>query len=119
MASTRTKNTVGDYNLQQRNYDLSKTYTLYPNSQYGVAYKTEMPGNGLMPGNISWTQLSNNSADIESFLFGIGSTNLTKPHPSPFVPELKKFGEANIYKNPATLIPQPLVIERNQRPFPI
>jgi hypothetical protein len=121
MASTRNKNTVGDYNLQQRNYKLSSQYTLNPNSQYGVACNTMMPGNGLMPGNISWTQLSNNSADTESFLFGIGSTNLTKSRPPPFVPEIKQFGcqAANIYQSPQVIIPVPLVVQKNQRPFPV
>ena len=37
MASTRNKNTPGNYCLQQRNYNLSNNYTLYPNSQYGYA----------------------------------------------------------------------------------
>jgi len=119
MTSTRNKNTIGDYNLQQRNYSLSETYTLYPNSQYGVAYNTALPGNGIMPGNISWSQLSDNYADVESFLLGIGSANLTKPRPPPFIPQIKQINQtANLYINPQTLIPQPLVIEKNQRPFP-
>jgi len=65
MASCRNKNTQGDYNLQQRNYALSQDYTLYEHSQYGTAAYTAMPGNGLMPGSIPWTQLSHNPADTE------------------------------------------------------
>src|ERR1700688_1089528 len=115
MASTRNRNTVGDYNLEQRSYKESEQYTLYPNSQYGVAYTTALPGNGFMPGNVSWTQLSHNYADTESFLLGIGSTNLTKPRPPPFNPQPKQIQHtANLYSNPATLIPQPLVTEKNQ-----
>ena len=49
MASTRNRNTPGNYNLEQRQYNQSETYTLYPNSQYGAAYNTRLPGNGLLP----------------------------------------------------------------------
>lgn len=120
MAATRNKNTIGDYNLQQRDYKLFEQYTLYPNSQYGVAYNTAMPGNGIMPGNISWSELSNNYADIESFLKGIGSTNLTKPRPPPFVPDIKVYHKtANLYETAPTMLPQPLIVPKYERPFPL
>jgi hypothetical protein len=126
MASCRNKNTQGDYNLQQRNYESSKEYTLYQHSQYGTAAHTQMPGNGLMPGSIPWTELSHNAPDTESFLFGIGSTNLTKPRPPPFVPQITQYcnKQANLYSNTGmasntTLVPKPLVVPTNQRPFPM
>jgi len=118
MASTRNKNTLGDYSLEQREYKNSEIYKLYPNSQYGIAYDTKLPGNGLLPGQISWCQLSNNYSDIESFLFGINATNLVNPS-SPLIPELKKLDTTNIYQKGKTYIPEPLIIERGQRPFPI
>lgn len=40
MASTRNRNTTINYNLEQRQYSQSSSYTLYPNSQYGAAYNT-------------------------------------------------------------------------------
>ena len=48
MASTRNKNTPGNYCLEQREYKNSEQYTLYANSQYGAAYNTRLPGDGLM-----------------------------------------------------------------------
>jgi hypothetical protein len=117
MASTRNKNTPGDYCLQQRQLTQSQNYTLYPNSQYGTAFKTELAGNGLNPGQMPWNQLSNNAADIESFLFGINSTNLVNPQPC-FKPDLKTLGYFNIYKNEPTIIPEPLKTTIS-RPFPI
>lgn len=117
MASTRNKNTIGNYNLQQRNYHLTSEYELYPYSQYGVAFDTKLPGNGLLPGQITGNQLSGNSIDIESFLFGINSTNLVNPAPC-LVPELKTLEQANIYQKSSIYIPAPLVIEKNQRPIP-
>ena len=118
MASTRNRNTPGNYCLEQKQYHESSNYTLYPNSQYGAAYNTTLPGNGLLPAQIPWNKLSYNAADTESFLFGINSTNLVNPAPC-FTPEIAQLSSANIYESKPTYIPEPLVIEKNQRPFPI
>jgi hypothetical protein len=118
MASTRNINTPGNYNLEQREYKQFETYTLYPNSQYGAAYNTRLPGNGLLPAQIPWNKMSYNAPDIESFLLGINSTNLVTPAPC-FVPEFAKLDSTNIYEKSAIFIPEPLVIEKNQRPFPV
>jgi len=79
MASTRNRNTPGNYCSEQRQYKHAQHYALYENSQYGSAYNTRLPGNGLLPAQIPWNKLSHNAADTESFLFGINSTNLVNP----------------------------------------
>jgi len=117
MASTRNINTKGNYSLEQRDYRQYENYVLYPNSQYGFAYNTRLPGNGLLPGQIPCNKLSYNPIDTESFLFGINSTNLVKPMPC-FVPEISKIETTNIYEKSNIFIPEPLVIENNQRPSP-
>jgi hypothetical protein len=117
MASTRNINTRGNYNLEMRNYVLNENYTLYPNSQYGAAYDTKMPGYGINPGQIPGNKLSNNSTNIESFLFGINSTNLVNPAP-PLYPEFKNLETANFIQKRDVIMPEPLVQEKNQRPFP-
>ena len=118
MASTRNRNTKGNYNLEQRQYQQSSAYTLYPNSQYGSAYNTRLPGNGLLPGQMSWNKLSYNAADTESFLFGINSTNLVNPAPC-FVPEITKLDSVNIYDKGPVFMPEDLMLDKNQRPFPV
>lgn len=118
MASTRNKNTPGNYCLEQREFSQSSNYTLYPNSQYGAAYDTRFAGNGLNPAQIPWNKLSYNAPDIESFLFGINSTNLVNPAPV-FVPDLKRLDSVNIFQKGSVLIPEPLVIQKDQRPLPI
>ena len=119
MASTRNKNYAGNYCLEQKQFADSAQYTLYPNSQYGAAFDTMMPGNGINPGQIPWNQLSNNAVQIESFLFGINATNLVNPAPHHIVPELKSLGTVNFFeKSKVVQVPQPLVIEKFQRPFP-
>jgi hypothetical protein len=72
----------------------------------------------LLPAQIPWNKLSHNAADTESFLLGINSTNLVNPAPC-FTPEISKLGSANIYQKEVTYMPEPLVIEKNQRPFPV
>lgn len=116
MASTRNKNTPGNYCLEQNEYKQSEVYTLYKNSQYGEAYDTKWAGNGLNPGQVPWNKLSYNAPDIESFLFGVNSTNLVKKAPC-FTPELKHLKSENIYEKSPVFIPEPLVIEKKQRPF--
>ena len=118
MASTRNKNTPGNYYLEQKTYRHSEEYTLYKNSQYGEAVNTRWAGNGLLPAQIPWNKLSYNAADTESFLFGINATNLVKPTPC-FVPEIAQLDTTNIFNKGATLMPEPLVVEKNQRPFPV
>ena len=118
MASTRNRNTPGNYCLEQNESKQTENYTLYPNSQYGAAFNTSLPGNGLNPAQIPWNKMSENAPDIESFLFGINSTNLVKPAPI-FVPELKKLNSTNIFDKGPIYMPEPLVIEKNQRPYPV
>jgi hypothetical protein len=117
MASTRNRNTPGNYCMEQKTYKESETYTLYANSSYGAAYNTRLPGNGLLGGQIPGNKLSYNASDTEAFLFGINSTNLVNPAPC-FVPEIAKIDSVNIYEKGPIFIPEPLVVERNQRPFP-
>ena len=93
MASTRNKNTAGNYCLDQRQYSQMQKWALYENGSSGKAYDTKLAGNGFNPGQMPWTTLSHNPADIESFLFGINATNLVTPAPC-LVPELKSVGLA-------------------------
>ena len=115
MASTRNRNTPVNYKLEQRTNANSAQYALYENSQYGSSYNTRLAGNGLMPAQIPWNKLSYNAPDIESFLFGINSTNLVNPAPI-LVPELAQIDSVNIYEKGPVYIPEPLVVEKNQRP---
>ena len=119
MASTRNRNTPGNYAVEQQEYERFRTYSLYPQSQYGAACTTQWPGQGLLPGQIPGNQLSHNTADIESFLFGINATNLVIPA-VPVTPHLATLTSANVFLAPHTVdMPDPLVQLRGQRPFPI
>jgi hypothetical protein len=117
MASTRNKNTPINYKQQMAQYAHNMQYNLYKNSQAGEAYKTDLAGVGLLQGHMPASKLSHNPVEIESFLFGINSTNLVNPQ-GPITAELKDVPFANMYKPEPTVMPEPLVVQRN-RPFPI
>ena len=112
MASTRTKNTLGDYHLEQRAFDQQSSYMAYKN--YGAPEKTFTPGNGLLSGRMSAMQLSYNSPDIESFLRGIGSTNLVEPKNEP-MPQFKTMEILDIFDRNPLILPEPLVVKHGQR----
>lgn len=118
MASTRNKNTPGNYCLDQRQNVGSESWQLYTNGANGLAYDTRLPGNGLNPGHLPWSTLSYNPADIESFLFGINANNLVNPA-GPLTPELKCLKTANIFKTSNVIMPVPQAIPKYQRPFPV
>lgn len=118
MASTRNKNTPGNYCLDQRQNVGIESWQIYKNGANGYAYDTRLPGNGLNPGQLPWTTLSHNPADIESFLWGINSTNLVNPAPA-LTPELKYLNTANIFESKPVIMPVPQAISKYQRPFPI
>jgi hypothetical protein len=118
MASTRNRNTPGDYSQFLKQNEQSDKWMLYENGAAGNAYDTKLPGTGLNPAQIPWNKLSNNAVDIESFLFGTNSTNLVNPAP-PLTPELKCLGTANVFNKEPVYIPEPLVVSKSQRPFPL
>lgn len=118
MASTRNNNTPGNYCQQQWSYSQARNEIMYKHASCGEAYDTRWAGNGLNPGQLPLNTMSSNSADIESFLRGINSTNLVNPQPC-LTPEIKQLKTANIFEKGPTFIPPPLVIEKNQRPFPV
>ena len=118
MASTRNKNTYGNYCLDQKQNVGTECWQLYTNGANGYAYDTRLPGKGLNPGQLPSNALSHNSADIESFLWGINSTNLVNPRPS-LTPELKCLKVRNIFDSKPIIMPVPQAIPKNQRPFPV
>jgi hypothetical protein len=117
MASTRNKNTPGNYCLDNRQNVNIETWQLYKNGANGYAYNTNLAGRGFNQGHMPWDTLSHNPADIESFLWGINSTNLVNPAPA-LTPELKCLQSANLFETNPVIMPVPQAIPKNQRPFP-
>jgi hypothetical protein len=114
MTSTSNKNTQGNYNHEQQMNNTIGTYLTYLHS--AQAYTNHLPGDGLLPGRVSRSQLCNNYCDVESQLFGIGSTNLVNPAPI-VQPDLRNLSSLSVIDRLPVITPGPLVIEPNQRPY--
>ena len=114
MASTRNKNTPGDYRLEkesiisQRNYITSTSFALPIQSYH--------PGDGLLGAKTARTVLSSNACDIESSLFGIGANNLENPKPKVF-PELNTLKSLSIIDKVPLIEPRPLAVNHANRPM--
>jgi len=116
MASTRNKNTCGDYRLEQDVNHFHRDYLLYNNSSTGEPFNPAFAGDGVNFGKMPRNVLSQNPIDIESTLFGIGSTNLVNPK-KPTLAKINKIQEKPFMTKMALTLPDPLVVEKNQRPF--
>ena len=77
MASTRNINMRSDYNIEQYRFEKMRNYMIAPKNETTI--KVQYPVFGINYQSAPAMQLSNNSVDIESELYGIGSTNLIKP----------------------------------------
>ena len=113
MASTRRINNPADYQIEQLSNNNNINYLT--TKDYGIPKGTYLPGNGLLQGKVAGENISSNSTDIESSLFGIGSTNLVEPTPD-VVPNIYPVRSLNICDRKNIIIPRPLVIDSNQRP---
>lgn len=116
MASTRNINTPVNYRLEEQKYKTAHVHVMYENSAHGSAYDPRIAGNGLNPGNMPGNTLSTNSADIESFLFGIGSSNLVEPC-QPLKPELNTLSSFHVFENQPVCMPEKFILETKQRPL--
>ena len=115
MASTRNKNTKEDYCLEKQKNSLYNSYQDYKYSRHN--YDPKMPGFGFTPTQIPGKDLSHNYVNIESQLFGIGANDLENPRKQE-TPDYKCMRERTLVEKEPVLMPDPLVIEKNQRHHP-
>ena len=114
MASTRNLNTPGDYKKQRSEH---ANFLLYNSlSAYGDPKHVYMPGNGLMPAKTCRDKLASNACDIESDLFGIGSTNLVTPK-GPVKPRMNNLKSLDVFDKPTYFVVNPRPVNSNQRPM--
>lgn len=113
MSSTSNKNTIGNYNMEQFSMKQNIDYSNYIG--YGTILEPNLAGDGLLAGRMSREKMSKNSLDIESFLFGIGSSNLVNAYQPPVISKITIKSLSIIDKSP-TILPEPFTIDNNQRP---
>jgi len=114
MTSTRNKNMLSDYKQEQSINNRIMNNNIY--SLYGKPLQEHIPSVGYIPSHMSRDTFSNNSVDIESSLYGIGSSNLVEPC-KPVNPSMKNIYFKEWFETPNSVImPYPLIYENNQRP---
>ena len=113
MASTRNRNTPGDYRLEQQNKSHYKSMLIHEHSRpVSEANPTHMMNYGSM----SRDSLSSNAVDIESDMFGIGSTNLVDGYTAP-IPELKNVGSVDFSERNGVVLERTPDYLKHQRPL--
>ena len=84
-----------------------------------IPAKSAFPDLGINVGNMAGAYthsiLSNNTADLESYLFGIGTSNLVKTFHKP-AQTLNTLDNLKFFEKPGYAMPNPLVVENRQRP---
>ena len=103
MASTRNNNTTSDYKLQQHQFDRMRDYAITPADH--TIINGAYPKFGINVQKMPNSQLANNSVDIESALYGIGSTNLVRPK-EPVMPRLKDLNEVTFINRLELFVPR-------------
>ena len=116
MSSTRNKNTPGNYAMERWSDTKIHKEQMYINAAQGQAITTQLPGDGLLSSRIAGRDLANNYCDIESALFGIGSTNLENPLPK-INPEINYLRSLNIIRKDPIIQPRKYEVRQDQRPM--
>jgi hypothetical protein len=116
MASTRNINDRGNYKLEERGREEQRLNLMYKNQGNGQAFTNHYAGDGLLGGKMGPLALSRNFADIDSFLKGTGSTNLVSPM-SPIQPQFKELETLDVIDRIPFILPEPLKVDKNQRPL--
>jgi hypothetical protein len=117
MASTRLNNDQSWYCQGQKAIKKTARHEMW--KYKCISNRTAFPCAGInmpmMTNGYNNKLLSNNAPDIESALFGIGSTNLVNAKGA-VLPQLNCIPNIKFFDRPRTLMPEPLVIEKCQRP---
>jgi hypothetical protein len=117
MTDTSIKNSQGWYQQEQKAISRQLDHNVWKFKC--IAHDTRFPCAGInmpmMTNGYNNNVLSNNASDIESSLFGIGSSNLVKPK-KPTKPNLNHIGDIKFFNYLERTMPNPLIIENNQRP---
>lgn len=90
---------------------------LYEHGPQGNAYMPCLAGNGLIQGRLGRDSLALNSIDLESTLFGVGSTNLARPQDNlRATAERVVLPSMDLFRKQPTYVPRPVVFDASARP---
>ena len=112
MASTRNINTRGNYESELEVFKKFKDRFDFISMSLNQA--THLPGDGLLPGRIPFTMLSENSADIESELLGLNTTYIGVKQKI-FAANFKDMKSLSVQDRKPLILPKPFVHLKHQR----
>ena len=113
MSSTRLRNQPGEYAIEQ--HQKNNIFENRIHDMKRVSNLNAFPQKGINVGQTPHGVFSENPIDIENDLFGIRSSDLVNKR-NISKPLLKTLPDVYFYKPMETFVPEPLVIEKNQRP---
>lgn len=120
MASTRMRMLQNEKNrFIQENMNIMENRLYH---QRGFAYQNALPCAGINVGHMPNQTLSHNATDVESGLFGLSNDFVpdNNPNHSNVVPIHNQsiyLKDLAFFERPQVFLPEPLVIEGNQRPI--
>jgi hypothetical protein len=116
MALDINKNTPGNYRLYVKGNDEMVDNYFYSHNPWANPTQILFAGNGLVQGKMHANVLSKNDIDIDSYLRGIRANDLVN-RPFTVVPELVPPTTLNVTSKLPQILPQPLVVSRENRPM--
>jgi hypothetical protein len=116
MASTRNRNDRGNYQAEEHALSEQRSWLSFRNQGNGQAFTNNYAGDGLLMGKMGPMVLSRNYVDIDSYLKGVGSTNLVTPV-GPVQPQYKELESLAIIEKTPLIMPEPLRHIKYQRPL--
>lgn len=114
MTSTRNKNMPNEYKIEHNLNKRIMNENLYINSQHGRPLVEHIPLLGYMPSHMSRETFSNNAIDIESSLYGIGSSNLVNPKARVVPNNNNIMFKPWFYRSEQIIMPHPLAYEQER-----
>jgi hypothetical protein len=112
MASTRNKNRKDEFFIDKKMQERQVAWQTTTESVQKAAY----PCHGINVQRMPAEKLSNNSVDVETYLYGIGANNHLFPTSTPTNSQIK-LPSTTFYNRPAVYIPKLPDMLTNQRPF--
>ena len=114
MASTRNKNSKGNYKLEKLEDKKTNDYIHF--KEFGKNQIFQLP-DLYNPSSVPSCELSKNFTDVESYLRGTHSTDLEDFEKNTFFnPIYKEKNYISFFEREKVALPEPLVIETQQRP---
>lgn len=115
MTSTRNKNTQGNYNLEKLQDKKINNYLQF--KEFGNNQFCALP-DLYLPSYVPSSELSKNAVDVESYLRGTHSVDLENHQKNNFFNPIQKTPNyVEFFERNKVILPNPLIIENNQRPL--